>query len=502
MNQNTYTQQLKIGIVGSGTAGLVSALLLRKAFPLSEITVVASSDIGIIGVGEGSTEHWSEFMRHCDIELEEMIISSDATHKYGIRFEGWTEKTPRYFHSVGNVDEIFGWGIHATYASFLENEKLFTNQTTSVGLIRNQIRVAGLHRSTNQFHFDTFKLNEYFTHLCFKRSVKFVEGTVSEVNQDNETGNISSVKTVEGDTVNADFWFDATGFKRVLMNSIGSTKWNSFSKYLLCDSAIAFPTESDPSGEIRPYTRAIAASSGWMWEIPTQSRRGNGYVYSSKFISDEDALKEAEEISGYKIEKHRAFKFDAGYLDETWKNNCAAVGLASAFVEPLEATSIGSTIQQVKMLIPYMASYDSSYSKSQKHFNKSFAEVMRNILTMMRLHYYSDRRDTPFWSAMAEMPINDELQELLDLWSERPPARNDVPHLHMELFLTPHMAHVAQGQNVFPTEPSTRALDRLNIRRDAENAAAQMKEERHDHELIDHATALRQLSSIDDEWDK
>jgi hypothetical protein len=100
------------------------------------------------------------------------------------------------------------------------------------------------------------------------------------------------------------------------------------------------------------------------------------------------------------------------------------------------------------------------------------------------------------------MPINHELQELLDLWSERPPSRNDVPHLHMELFLTPHMAHVAQGQNVFSTEPSTRALDRLNIRRDAENAAAQMKEERHNHELIDHAKALKQLSSIDDEWEK
>lgn len=502
MNNKPFTHQLKIGIVGSGTAGLISALLLRKAFPASEITVVSSPDIGIIGVGEGSTEHWSEFMRHCDIDIEDMIVSSDATHKYGIRYEGWTDKTPRYFHSVGNVDEIFAWGIHATYASFLENEKLFTNQTTSIGLVRNQIRVAGLHRSTNQFHFDTFKLNEYFTHLCFQRSVKFVEGNVSEVLQHEETGNISSVITAEGETVTADFWIDATGFKRALMNKIGDAKWNSFGEYLLCDSAIAFPTESDPSGEIRPYTRAIAASSGWMWEIPTQSRRGNGYVYSSKFISDEEAIKEAEQISGYKIENPRSFKFDAGYLDEPWKNNCAAVGLASAFVEPLEATSIGSTIQQIKMLIPYMASYDSSYTKSQKHFNRCFSEVMRNVLTMIRLHYYSDRRDTPFWSAMSEMPINHELQELIDLWSERPPARNDVPHLHMELFLTPHLAHVAQGQNVFSTEPATRVLDRLNIRRDTENSVAKMKEERHNHELIDHALALKKLGSIDDEWEQ
>ena len=159
MITKNFTHQLSFGIVGSGTAGLISALLLRKAFPMSEITVISSTEIGIVGVGEGSTEHWSEFMKNCDIDLEEMIIASSATHKYGIRYEGWTEKTPRYFHSVGGIDEIFGWGIHATYASMLENEKLFTNTTTSIGLVRNQIRVMGLHRSTNQFHFDTFKLN-------------------------------------------------------------------------------------------------------------------------------------------------------------------------------------------------------------------------------------------------------------------------------------------------------------------------------------------------------
>ena len=500
MITKNFTHQLSFGIVGSGTAGLISALLLRKAFPMSEITVISSTEIGIVGVGEGSTEHWSEFMKNCDIDLEEMIIASNATHKYGIRYEGWTEKTPRYFHSVGGIDEIFGWGIHATYASMLENEKLFTNNTTSIGLVRNQIRVMGLHRSTNQFHFDTFKLNEYFTHLCFKRSIKFVEGKVSKVSQNSENGNISSVSTEEGNIVEADFWLDASGFKRILMNAIGNTKWNSFSKYLLSDSAIAFPTESDPSGQIRPYTRAMAMDSGWMWEIPTQERRGNGYVYCSDFITDEQAVKEAEEKSGYKITNPRSFKFDAGYLDETWKGNCAAVGLASSFVEPLEATSIGSTIQQIKMLIPYMAAYDYSYTKSQKHFNKSFSEIMRNILTMIRLHYYSDRQDTLFWKAMSDMPINHELQELLDLWSERPPTRSDVPHLHMELFMTPHLAHVAQGQNVFSTESATRVLDRLNIRQETENAVAQMREERHNHELIDHAEALRKLSTIDGEW--
>ena len=501
MNQNTYENQLTFGIVGSGTAGLLSALILRKAFPMSPITVVSSSAIGIIGVGEGSTEHWADFMRLCDIDLEEMIVATEATHKYGISFEGWTTHTPRYFHSVGEIDNVFAWGLHGTYASFIEKSQLFTNQTTSIGLVRNKIRTNGLHRSTNQFHFDTFKLNEYFTSLAFKRSIKFVDASVSAVMQHPDNGNISSIQTDTGEVINADFWIDASGFSRVLMNNLGNTKWTSFSDYLLCDSAIAFPTESDPSGQIRPYTRAIAASSGWMWEIPTQSRRGNGYVYSSSHISKEDALLEASKISGYEIGAHRSFSFNPGYLDDVWVKNCAAVGLASSFVEPLEATSIGSTIQQIRLLIPYLASYREDSSKMQKHYNKSFREVMQNILTMIRLHYYSDRDDSEFWKDTARMPINDELQELIDLWSERPPSRNDVPHNHVEMFLVPHLAHVAQGQGIFDSGSATLALNRLGVREAVENTAAQMREGRINHELIDHAEALRMLLTVDDEWE-
>jgi tryptophan halogenase len=501
MNTTSSTKPLSFGIVGSGTAGLITALMLRKAFWDSPITIVSSSQIGIIGVGEGSTEHWSEFMKHCDIDLEDMIVSTDATHKYGIRYENWTTHTPRYFHSVGDIDEIFAWGAHATYASFIEKNQLFTNQTTSVGLVKNKIRVHGLHRSTNQFHFDTHKLNEYFISLCFKRSIRFVEGIVEKIEINEENGNIKSVSTDNLESVEADFWFDASGFRKVLMEKIGNTKWNSFSEYLLSDSAIAFPTESDPSGEIRPYTRAIAGDSGWMWEIPTQQRRGNGYVFSSQFCDEEKAIIEAEKRSGYKINNHKFIKFDAGYLESPWVKNCAAIGLAGSFVEPLEATSIGSSIQQIKMLIPYLASYDEGYVHSQKHFNNCYHEVMRNILTMIRLHYYSDRTDTPFWKAMSEMPINQELQELLDIWSERPPHRSDVPHKHMELFLTPHIAHVAQGQGVFSPEACTRMIDRLNIRREVENEASQMRESRYNHELIDHAKALKDLHTIDEAWD-
>ena len=497
---NTGDVPMSFGIVGSGTAGLITALYVRKVFPLSEITVVSSSKIGIIGVGEGSTEHWAQFMEACDIPREEMIEATAATHKYGIRFENWSTHTRDYFHSVGEIDDIYAYGLFAGYMGFMERDKLFTTQTSSVGLIKDKISRQSLHNATNQFHFDTNKLNEYFTSLAFKRGIKFVDASIQNVSINSENGTISSVTTEFNEVISADFWFDASGFNRVLMKELNADKWVSFNEYLLCDTAIPFPTESDPNGRIKAYTRARAASSGWVWEIPTQERRGNGYVFSSQFISVDQAVEELEEMTGYKVDNPRVIDFDAGYIKECWVKNCCAVGLSSSFVEPLEASSIGSTIQQIKHLIPYLASYAPSHTSSQKHYNLGFEKMMRNILSMIRLHYYSDRQDSKFWQEMSHMPINEELQMIIDLWSERPPSRYDFDSSSGEMFLAPHMAHVAQGQGILNKESCTTAINRLGIREELFKKMDDMRHNRHNHELVDHATALREIRTIDSEW--
>lgn len=494
------SKDLSIGIVGSGTAGLIASLILRKAFPFAHIAVVSSSKIGIIGVGEGSTEHWRSFMDLCDIPLEEMIVQTSATHKYGIRYENWTTHTPDYFHSVSTVDDIYAFGLHAAYMGYVEQNKLFTNQTSSIGLVRDKINRNNLHKSTNQFHFDTHKLNEYFTSLAFKRAVKFIDAEVTTININPDNGIIESVDTNIGETIYADFWFDASGFSRILMKALGADTWVPYSKYLLCNTAIPFQTESDPNGRIRTYTRARAASSGWMWEIPTQERRGNGYVFCSDFITEDEAVREAEAMAGYSISNPRVIKFDAGYIEQCWVKNCCAIGLASSFVEPLEATSIGSTIQQVRNIVQYLASYRPDYYASQKHFNKGFIKMMRNILTIIRLHYYSDRRDSPFWNAMADMPLNDELHELIELWAERPPSRYDFNNNSGEMFLSAHLAHVGQGQGIINKIGCTTALDRLNLREQVLLAMDEARHERHAHELVDHAVALQEIELIEQEW--
>jgi tryptophan halogenase len=238
-----------------------------------------------------------------------------------------------------------------------------------------------------------------------------------------------------------------------------------------------------------------------MFEIPTQQRRGNGYIFSSAHISTDKAIEEAEAMTGYKVpENPKTFKYDAGFLKNQWVKNCVSVGLASSFVEPLEATSIGSTLIQLKFLIQNVASYTKKSSKMQIAYNKTITQTMRNILTMIRLHYVSDRRDTQFWTDQATMPLNDELEELIDLWSEKAPSRYDPYQEPNLMFHVPHLVHVMQGQGLLPKEPSSLALDRLNLRQKVNMEMDNFRNSRHNHELIDHKIGLLEIGHLDEEY--
>jgi tryptophan halogenase len=484
-----HPNELKFCVVGSGTAGLITSIVLRQSFPNAEITNISSSKIGIVGVGEGSTEHWKMFMERCNIGVDELIKNTGATHKYGIRFENWTNKIPDYFHSVSGTEEIDAWGIIGEYLSFIENEKLLTTQIGSIGLVQDKIIKENLHNNTNQYHFDTFLLNDFLIGVCFKRMIRFVDDEVGSLELD-VNGNIEAATLISGMKLSADIWIDATGFKRELMGRLDNKSWKSFSDELIVDSAIAFPTEPNPNGKIKPYTRAIAASSGWMWEIPTQSRRGNGYVYSSAHLSDEQAIEEARKISGYDFEPARSFRFDPGYYSEQWKGNCICVGLASSFVEPLEATSIGSTIIQAMHIAQYCSSFVPGSTKLVAGYNKKMESMMLNIRDMIRLHYMSDRTDSQFWRDTATAPVSDSLQEIIDLWSEKAPGHMDIPYSSNLMFLTRHFVHVAQGQGLVNNVPSSLAMNRFNIRSIVEKKSDNARTARYSRELVDHKQAL------------
>jgi tryptophan halogenase len=481
-------------ILGHGTAGLVNAIMLKGMFPSYDVTVVYSKTLGIIGVGEGSTEHWRlNFQDPLRINAAEMVKHCAATHKYGIYFEDWTKHGKNYFHSISG--QMNGPNYFAgNYAFALENGWPLTSAML-VNLYDNTVMLdeEDPHRAVNQFHFDTFKLNEYLDRNARNRGVMFVEGQLADISRNVDSGFIEAITTSTGLTIEADFFIDASGFNRALMSRlVEKDMFVDYGRYLPCDSAAVFPTPADESGEIRPYTRARALPNGWMWEIPTQERRGNGYVFSSAFCSDERAVRELSMAHGRNIEPARIIRYKSGYFYHGLAYNCAAVGLASSFVEPLEATSIGSTIQQARMISSLLPTFGPHSFAQSRQYQKQFHSLMENILTMIALHYISDRDDSDMWRAQQTMPLPPVLAELLELWNERCPEQYDVPQFGYEMFQAAHLWHVAQGQGVLNPRAASIQLSAYNYRNDAARQFADMKANALKRKLVPHASLFAQ----------
>lgn len=486
----------QIIVAGSGTAGLVTGLILKSFFKDYDIINISSSKRGIIGVGEGSTEHWRIFQEIVGIHPHDLIKNVDITHKYGIRYENWTNHTPDYFHSVGNTGVHIG-SFWAGYAVALENKKLLTNTYSWRGLIDDQIIDLGekTHYGSNQYHFDTFKLNEYLISLSKDKGISFIDDEITDISI-LPNGFIESVYLKERQaSVTANFFIDATGFHRQILSKIADQTFIPYKKYLPCDKAIAFPTEADPSGKIKPYTRSIALKNGWMWEIPTLTRRGNGYVFASDYCSTEQAIEEASKIHGFEVSPAKVIDFTSGYFKETWKNNCAAVGLAAGFVEPLEATSISTTIQQARLLCSYLPTFSENRTYGIKEYHRIMDSIMENILCMISLHYISDRTDTEMWKAQQQAEKPELLQHLLELWNVRCPEVHDIPSTGYELFAAAHLWHVAQGQGVLNAEIASMQLDAYNSRSagitDIKNISINLLSQK----LVDHGEELRKIKN-------
>lgn len=489
--------QQHVVVVGAGTAGLTSAMIIKRTFPKYDVTVAYSKDIGIIGVGEGSTEHWRWFQDYLNIHPDDMVKNADITHKYGIRFENWNTINPKYFHSIAGLP-INKDGYMVSYNFLLENDKLLTNALSWKGLEQDKVLQTQdddgndtTHFGTNQYHFDTFKLNQFLRRRASDMGINFVEGEIKKVNTSND-GFITSIELDNfNDPIKGDFFVDCTGFARVLSSQMRNIEFNSFDKYLPCDSALVFQTPLSEDGKIHPFTRAIAMNAGWMWEIPTQSRRGNGYVFSSKYITEEEALREAEEFHDITINDYRVIKYNSGYYSEPWQKNCVAIGLSYSFIEPLEATTISIGIQQAKMLCSFLPYFNKKSKFMQREYNDQMRHIMENAVSMIALHYISDREDTEMWKDQKKAKKPEMLARLLELWSERLPEHLEILHNGYELFGSLHLWHVAQGQGILNKELATVSLDAHGSRQAAIDNINQTMTGLLQIGLIDHAEAIR-----------
>lgn len=450
-----------ICILGGGTSGLVSALMIKQAWPDLKVTMIESSKYGIVGVGEGSTEHWRKFIDHIGVSVPDLIRETGATYKIGIKFTNWHGDGTHYFHSLA---EQYGGhsnvnGLPYTFIKLVSDN--VDPLDTCWELSRNSRHVEPLHEILSQYHFDTFKLNEFLHRLCRERGIEIIDTEIEQVILDDQ-GYVTHLVDQNGRHYAHDFFLDCSGFRRVISTALGA-KWVDCSAELPMNSAIAFPTGY--TEEIPSYTESTALSSGWVWRIPTQERYGNGYVFCDQFINETQAYDEVQQY--YKnnlgieqpLEIGRRVKFSAGYVDKFWIKNCVSIGLSGVFVEPLEASSIGTTIQQIFLLLPSLFFFERGDAHTTKQYNTDMERISKNIVDFIQLHYFTQRDDTEFWRWCKEnIKLTDFHAENLEYFKE------NFPHPHyfnnpMNLFSHLNYIQVMHGLRLFNTEKIKQKYD-------------------------------------------
>lgn len=357
-------------------------------------------------------------MNFVNIDVVDVIKHCDATYKLGIMFRGWTKEP--YFHSAAygymNIMQQY-YNVAGKLIGEGRPQKNLTAEYVWNNMVPENFVKNPRDHLGNQLHFNTHKLNDFLSKLFVSRGGTIIEDEVREVVLD-DNGNICKLKC-EVSEYEHDFYVDSTGFKRLLISQLGA-KWESYSQYLKVNSAITFQTED--TANYNMYTVAQAMDAGWMFNLPVWGRHGNGYIFDSNYIDEKQAAKEVEQFLGRSIQVGKTFKFDPGCLENAWIKNCVAIGLSSSFIEPLEATSIGSSIQLSLMLVNSLINYDDTVIEK---YNKSYKSVMHNIRDFVALHYITDREDTQFWKDLKTIDIPPFLKEHLPKWKHKLPTRED-----------------------------------------------------------------------------
>jgi flavin-dependent dehydrogenase len=389
---------MNIVIAGGGTAGWLAAFYISKAQPNKhKITVIESSKIGIIGAGEGSTGSMIDLLNgsffNYKIDLADFVEKTDATYKMGIRHQHWSPAVQDYFAPLDVSptgftldDYIFKYGLHKH-----GNDNI--HLCSKIGIEYEMKKY-----SPYALHFDGHKVGKYFKDLCLSDGVVCIDTEIDDVIIENN--NIASVITSSQEKITGDFFIDCTGFSRILMKKLG-VEWQSYSDILSVNTAMPFILKYEEGEEIVPETKATALSAGWMWNIPLSTRRGCGYVFDNRYISKEDAKLEVENYLQKEITPIKWISFDSGHSKEFWKNNVLCLGLASSFVEPLEATSIHNTIIQTAIFADEFLNENKDHTLkevNQKMYNERISLLNRLTIDFISLHYQGGRDDTEFWA--------------------------------------------------------------------------------------------------------
>lgn len=440
----------KVIIAGGGTAGWCAAAgLSRLLGPALDITLIESADIGIIGVGEATIPTARAFHHLLSIDEQDFMRETDATFKLGIEFENWAREGDRYFHSFGKIGKS-PW-MAPFYHIWLEARSQGLGGAIDDYSLETKAAKAGkfqLHKNlpiNYAYHFDAVLYGKYLRKLSEAGGVKRHEGEIVSVQQATETGFITSITLASGEEISGDLFIDCTGFKGLLIEETLYTGYEDWSHWIRSDRALAVQTR--PGGPISPYTKCVAHADGWRWRIPLQSRVGNGLIYSSAHLSDDEAhTRLTASLDGPMANSPRLIKYRTGRRKKIWNKNCIAVGLSSGFIEPLESTSIHLFQKSVLNLIQNFPFYGINDALVQRYNDLAQKEI-EYARDFVILHYkLTERTDSQFWRENAEMEVPESLQAHIDLF-----ANSGLTYQGPgELFYTDSWLQVMLGQRLEP----------------------------------------------------
>lgn len=416
-------------IVGGGTAGWMAAAALAKAAAGRRITLIESEEIGTVGVGESTIPPIILFNQLLGIDEDEFVRETDATFKLGIEFVDWRRVGHKYFHNFG----LLGADLH-TGVPFLHywmrymrsggdpDQLRFSSETEAARrgkFGRVQRTPPGAEPNMHYaFQFNASTYAAYLRRYCERRGVVRKEGRVVNVRQNGESGFIEAVEMEDGSSVRGDFFFDCSGFRGLLIEQVYKAGFEDWSHWLPNDRAAAVPAER--MAEPTPFTVARAREAGWQWRIPLQHRTGNGYVYSSNYISDDEvATTLLGSLEGTALADPKVLRFKAGRRRKSWVKNCVALGLASGFLEPLESTSIHLVQAGITKFLDFFPHRDCDPILIDR-YNQEMAFQYEAVRDFIIAHYkITEREDTEFWKYCRHMSIPDSLSDKLTLFRER-----------------------------------------------------------------------------------
>jgi len=445
-------------IIGGGTAGWITASLLAKVLGKTiKITLVESETIGIVGVGEATIPPIINFNNALGISEKDFIKATEGTIKLGIEFENWNKRGDSYMHAFGGIGKNFPFcDFHHFWvkqqqqgnkSSFWDYSVNYQSAKQNKFAKLDQIKGTSLPGITYAYHFDASLYAKFLRQFSENIGVKRIEGIVKQVNQNDETGFIESIELDNGHKIDGDLFIDCTGMAALLIEKTLHAGFEDWSHWLPCDRAVALPCESVKP--IEPYTKSIAHDCGWRWRIPLQHRTGNGLVYSSKFMSDEQAIDTLRQnLDAPALAQPRIIPFRTGRRRKQWSKNVISIGLSSGFLEPLESTSI-HLIQTAAIRLLKFFPHNGIKSAEVSEFNHQSKIEFENIRDFIILHYkLSSRDDSPFWRHCQRMDIPESLQRKISLFKESGKVFREQDDLFTEIA----WQQVMIGQGLIPED--------------------------------------------------